>query len=69
MLTGRERAYRYLTSSVSQFPGAAAFGLALQESGFERVTWKSLTGGIVCIHTGLAGAAGRAAGTGARSDA
>jgi demethylmenaquinone methyltransferase/2-methoxy-6-polyprenyl-1,4-benzoquinol methylase len=56
MLTGRERAYRYLTSSVSQFPGAAAFGLALQESGFERVTWKSLTGGIVCIHTGIAGA-------------
>jgi demethylmenaquinone methyltransferase/2-methoxy-6-polyprenyl-1,4-benzoquinol methylase len=56
LLTGRERAYRYLTDSVAQFPGAASFGLAMQASGFESVTWQSLTGGIVCIHTGIAGA-------------
>jgi len=56
LLTGRERAYRYLTNSVAQFPGAASFGLAMQGTGFESVTWQSLTGGIVCIHTGIAAA-------------
>ena len=54
LLTGRERAYRYLTHSVAEFPGAAAFGAALQECGFARVSWRPLTGGIVCVHTGLA---------------
>ena len=54
-LTGRERAYRYLTRSVAGFPGAAAFGRAMEETGFSRVSWTSLTGGIVCVHTGLAG--------------
>jgi len=53
-ITGRERAYRYLTHSVAGFPGAAAFGAALEAAGFGRVTWRSMTGGIVCIHTGLA---------------
>lgn len=55
-LTGRERAYRYLTHSVAEFPGAADFGRALEECGFARVSWRSLTGGIVCVHTGLAAA-------------
>jgi len=54
ILTGRERAYRYLTHSVAEFPGAADFGRAMEQAGFERVTWRSLTGGIVCVHTGLA---------------
>jgi demethylmenaquinone methyltransferase/2-methoxy-6-polyprenyl-1,4-benzoquinol methylase len=56
LLTGRERAYRYLTHSVAEFPDAAAFGLALQSAGFEKVGWRALTGGIVCVHTGIAGA-------------
>lgn len=56
LLTGRERAYRYLTHSVAGFPGAADFGRAMEETGFTRVSWRSLTGGIVCVHTGLAGA-------------
>ena len=57
-LTGRERAYRYLTRSVAEFPGAADFGRALEETGFRSVSWRSLTGGIVCVHTGIAGAPG-----------
>lgn len=71
LLTGRERAYRYLTHSVAGFPGAAEFGRAMEECGFMRVSWRALTGGIVCIHTGVAGAAApaRTGGAGARSDA
>jgi demethylmenaquinone methyltransferase/2-methoxy-6-polyprenyl-1,4-benzoquinol methylase len=53
LLTGRERAYRYLTHSVSEFPGAPEFARVLAECGFGSVSWQSLTGGIVCVHTGV----------------
>lgn len=52
-LTGREAAYRYLTRSVSDFPGAADFAREVEECGFARVSCRSLTGGIVCIHSGV----------------
>lgn len=53
LLTGKERAYRYLTDTVTEFPGAPAFAAALEECGFATVSWRALTGGIVCIHTGV----------------
>ena len=70
-ITGRERAYRYLTHSVAGFPGAVEFGRAMEETGFMQVSWRALTGGIVCVHTGVAGVAApaRTGGAGARSDA
>jgi demethylmenaquinone methyltransferase / 2-methoxy-6-polyprenyl-1,4-benzoquinol methylase len=52
LLTGREQAYRYLTRSVSEFPGAADFAQAMRDAGFTPVSWQSLQGGIVCIHSG-----------------
>ena len=53
LLTGREAAYRYLTRSVSEFPGAEAFARVLEECGFAQVSWRAMTGGIACVHTGL----------------
>jgi len=53
LLTGRETAYRYLTHSVADFPGAAEFARAVEEAGFAAVSWRALQGGIVCIHTGV----------------
>jgi demethylmenaquinone methyltransferase/2-methoxy-6-polyprenyl-1,4-benzoquinol methylase len=53
LITGREQAYRYLTRSVTEFPDAAAFARAMEECGFASVTWRALTGGIACVHTGL----------------
>ena len=58
LLTGKERAYRYLTDTVTEFPGAATFAAAMRECGFDSVTWRAMTGGIVCIHTGARGDAG-----------
>jgi len=52
-LTGSRQAYRYLTRSVSEFPGAADFGRVVEECGFAQVTWRSMTGGIACVHTGV----------------
>jgi demethylmenaquinone methyltransferase/2-methoxy-6-polyprenyl-1,4-benzoquinol methylase len=53
LLTGREAAYRYLTRTVAEFPGPRQFAAAMEESGFAGVSWRSLNGGIVCIHTGV----------------
>jgi demethylmenaquinone methyltransferase/2-methoxy-6-polyprenyl-1,4-benzoquinol methylase len=52
MLTRRRQAYRYLTTSVTEFPGPGEFGAAMEDAGFEGVSWLSMTGGIVCVHTG-----------------
>ncbi len=52
-ITGREAAYRYLTDSVSKFPGAEAFRADLEEAGFTEVSFVALNGGIVCVHTGV----------------
>jgi len=52
-LTGRRAAYRYLTDSVSGFPDAEPFQEAMQEAGFRGVKYRRLTGGIVCVHTGV----------------
>jgi demethylmenaquinone methyltransferase/2-methoxy-6-polyprenyl-1,4-benzoquinol methylase len=53
LLTGREAAYRYLTETVSRFPGAADFAAAMEEAGFARVSCFAMNGGIVCVHTGV----------------
>jgi|SRR5262245_2632114 len=52
-ITGREAAYRYLTDSVARFPDAAEFKTAMEEAGFANVSWLSMNGGIVCVHTGV----------------
>jgi demethylmenaquinone methyltransferase/2-methoxy-6-polyprenyl-1,4-benzoquinol methylase len=52
LLTRRQQAYRYLTTSVTDFPGPGEFGAAMEKEGFEDVSWLALTGGIVCVHTG-----------------
>ena len=53
MITGREAAYRYLTDSVALFPDAEEFKTAMQEAGFADVTYLTMNGGIVCVHTGV----------------
>jgi demethylmenaquinone methyltransferase/2-methoxy-6-polyprenyl-1,4-benzoquinol methylase len=53
LLTGQPSAYRYLTHTVSQFPGADKFRDALEEAGFEQASYLSMYGGIVCVHTGV----------------
>lgn len=53
MITGRETAYRYLTDSVALFPDAAEFKAAMEEAGFASVSYLTMNGGIVCVHTGV----------------
>ena len=53
MITGREAAYRYLTDSVALFPDALEFKAAMEEAGFANVSYLTMNGGIVCVHTGV----------------
>ncbi len=44
--------YRYLVESIRKFPKPAAFADMIRAAGFSRVSWQSLSGGIVALHSG-----------------
>jgi len=48
-------AYRYLPASVRRFPEADELAERLLEAGFADVRWRAFAGGIVALHTGIAG--------------
>jgi len=45
-------AYRYLVESIRQFPKPQAFADLIRAAGFQRVSFRVLTGGIVALHSG-----------------
>jgi demethylmenaquinone methyltransferase/2-methoxy-6-polyprenyl-1,4-benzoquinol methylase len=51
-VTGDAESYRYLVESIRQFPKPNAFAERIRAAGFSRVTWQSLSGGIVALHSG-----------------
>ncbi len=51
-VTGNREAYRYLVESIRRFPDRETFAAMLRKAGFVRVTTRSLSGGIVAIHSG-----------------
>jgi demethylmenaquinone methyltransferase / 2-methoxy-6-polyprenyl-1,4-benzoquinol methylase len=52
LVTGDAESYRYLVESIRRFPPRAAFARMIAEAGFQRVTHRAMTGGIVAIHSG-----------------
>jgi len=52
MVTGDADSYRYLVESIRKFPRPNAFAEMIRGAGFSRVTWQSLSGGIVALHSG-----------------
>jgi demethylmenaquinone methyltransferase / 2-methoxy-6-polyprenyl-1,4-benzoquinol methylase len=53
-LTGdRTGVYRYLPASIRHFPGPDVFSQIIQETGFRKVEYCNLSGGIVAIHIGV----------------
>jgi demethylmenaquinone methyltransferase / 2-methoxy-6-polyprenyl-1,4-benzoquinol methylase len=51
-VTGDAESYRYLVESIRKFPKPNAFAEMIRSAGFSRVTWQSLSGGIVALHSG-----------------
>jgi demethylmenaquinone methyltransferase / 2-methoxy-6-polyprenyl-1,4-benzoquinol methylase len=51
-VTGDADSYQYLVESIRKFPKPAAFADMIRAAGFSRVSWQSLSGGIVALHSG-----------------
>jgi demethylmenaquinone methyltransferase/2-methoxy-6-polyprenyl-1,4-benzoquinol methylase len=51
-VTGDAQSYQYLVESIRKFPGPNAFAELIRTAGFSRVSWQSLSGGIVALHSG-----------------
>ena len=51
MVTGDGQPYRYLVESIRMFPHQEEFASMLRAAGLDRVTYRSLTGGVVAIHS------------------
>lgn len=51
-VAGDAESYRYLAESIRTFPDQEALAGMLRGAGLERVSWRSLSGGIVAVHSG-----------------
>ncbi len=49
---GAAEPYQYLVESIRKFPTQAAFAAMIRDAGFERVSFRNLTGGVAAIHSG-----------------
>lgn len=47
-----KESYRYLVESIRKFPNQLRFKEMMREAGFENVSHRNLTGGVVAIHKG-----------------
>src|SRR5262249_50674210 len=54
VVSGDQRAYRYLPNSVRQFPGQEELAGWLRATGFTDVSYRNLSGGIAALHWGHA---------------
>ena len=52
MVTGDEEAYQYLVESIRMFPNAESLAKRMRDAGMARVSYETLTGGVVAIHQG-----------------
>lgn len=51
-IAGDGESYQYLAESIRRFPDQESLAGMLRETGFERVDWQNLSGGICAIHRG-----------------
>jgi demethylmenaquinone methyltransferase/2-methoxy-6-polyprenyl-1,4-benzoquinol methylase len=52
LVSGHATAYHYLPRSVANFPVEEELAKKLEDAGFRRVTWSSLSFGVAAIHVG-----------------
>ena len=52
MVAGDREAYQYLVESIRRFPPQEDLAGRMRAAGFDRVSWRNLSGGIVALHSG-----------------
>lgn len=53
LIANDEDSYRYLAESIRQHPPQEELAQMMEDSGFDQVHFRNLTGGIVAIHSGV----------------
>uniref|UniRef100_A0A2K5HTU5 2-methoxy-6-polyprenyl-1,4-benzoquinol methylase, mitochondrial n=1 Tax=Colobus angolensis palliatus TaxID=336983 RepID=A0A2K5HTU5_COLAP len=53
VIAGDWKSYQYLVESIRRFPSQEEFKEMIEDAGFHKVTYESLTSGIVAIHSGF----------------
>lgn len=53
VIAGDWKSYQYLVESIRKFPNQEEFKDMIEDAGFQKVTYESLTSGIVAIHSGF----------------
>lgn len=52
VVAGDRASYQYLVESIRKFPNQERFAAMIRIAGFERVSYRNLTGGIAAMHSG-----------------
>ncbi|MEZ5826350.1 MAG: bifunctional demethylmenaquinone methyltransferase/2-methoxy-6-polyprenyl-1,4-benzoquinol methylase UbiE [Geminicoccaceae bacterium] len=52
IVAGDAESYRYLAESIRRFPDQETFAGLFREAGFEKVSFRDLSGGIAALHSG-----------------
>ena len=52
VVTGDREAYQYLVESIRKFPRPRPFARIIEGAGFRRVSFTTMTGGVVALHSG-----------------
>lgn len=52
LAAGAAEPYQYLVESIRKFPSQERFASMIRAAGFERVSYRNLTGGVAAIHSG-----------------
>ncbi|XP_062943223.1 2-methoxy-6-polyprenyl-1,4-benzoquinol methylase, mitochondrial isoform X2 [Cynocephalus volans] len=53
VIAGDWKSYQYLVESIRRFPSQEEFKDMIEDAGFQKVAYESLTSGIVAIHSGF----------------
>ncbi|XP_022158095.1 2-methoxy-6-polyprenyl-1,4-benzoquinol methylase, mitochondrial isoform X1 [Momordica charantia] len=53
LVVGDRESYQYLVESIRRFPSQEKFASMIVDSGFQKVEYENLVGGVVAIHSGL----------------
>ncbi|XP_036027563.1 2-methoxy-6-polyprenyl-1,4-benzoquinol methylase, mitochondrial [Onychomys torridus] len=53
VIAGDWKSYQYLVESIRKFPNQEEFKEMIEDAGFQKVTYESLSTGIVAIHSGF----------------
>jgi demethylmenaquinone methyltransferase/2-methoxy-6-polyprenyl-1,4-benzoquinol methylase len=50
--TGDRSSYQYLVESIRRFPNQPTLAALMEDAGFDRVSWRDMTKGVVALHRG-----------------